>query len=59
MLLYFNLLQRCQVVLSVRDLEQGVMTLTPDNIEMEGRTELTQYIVLSWNLDYINKSKNT
>lgn len=41
----------------MRDLEQGVMTLTPDNIEMEGRTELTQYIVLSWNLDYINKSK--
>ncbi|XP_023347942.1 uncharacterized protein LOC111716700 [Eurytemora carolleeae] len=49
--------QRCQVVLSVRDLEQGVMTLTPENIEMEGRTELTQYIVLSWNLDYINKTR--
>lgn len=40
----------------VRDLEKRVLMITPDSIMMEGDTVLTQYIILSWKLDYVNQS---
>ena len=40
----------------VRDLEKKVLMITPDSIMMEGETVLTQYIILSWKLDYVNQS---
>ena len=40
----------------VRDLEKKVLMITPDSIMMEGETVLTQYIILSWKLDYMNQS---
>jgi len=40
----------------VRDLEKKVLMITPDSIMMEGDTVLTQYIILSWKLDYVNQS---
>jgi len=41
----------------VRDLEKRVLMITPDRIVMEGKTVLTQYIILSWTLGYSNQSK--
>ncbi|XP_023330915.1 glutamate-gated chloride channel alpha [Eurytemora carolleeae] len=51
--------QKCQVVMMVRDLEKRVLMITPDSIMMEGDTVLTQYIILSWKLDYVNQTSPT
>ena len=48
--------QLCTMDVSVKNLDQFGVRITPDTIEMLGKTVLTQYIVQSWVLKYQNES---
>ena len=46
--------QTCRVVMVVRKLERQLIALMPKKIQMVGKVLLTQYIVKSWEMKYIN-----
>ena len=45
-------------MLELRDLERSTINLVPKNVMMESDTELTQYIITRWSLNYKSGEKN-
>ena len=46
------MLKKCKVTLELRDLEKSTIKLIPHNVVMESETELTQYVLAKWSLQY-------
>ena len=51
------LLKNCKVTLELRDLEKTTIKLVPHTVVMESETELTQYFIAKWSLQYRSSRK--
>ena len=45
------------MTLELRDLEKATIKLVPHTIVMESETELTQYVIAKWSLQYRSSRK--
>ena len=48
--------QRCFLDISTKKLDKQGVAINPYNIKMSGATVLTQFIITSWSLDFVNAS---
>ena len=53
----YDILKKCKVTLELRDLEKATIKLVPHTIVMESETELTQYVIAKWSLQYRSSRK--
>ena len=51
------MLKKCKVTLELRDLEKATIKLVPHTVVMEGETELTQYVITKWSLQFRTSRK--
>ena len=54
---FVNLNQVCVVDLQLQQFEQDNVELVPDKMVLLTDTELTQYFIQTWNLDYNDPGK--
>ena len=52
-----DILKKCKVTLELRDLEKSTIKLLPHNVVMESETQLTQYVIAKWSLQYRSSRK--